>query len=58
MQLAEHIEKLFALPQWAAAILGDFVARNRWRTAGGMTAEEYDANRIYGGRHRHGTIDR
>jgi hypothetical protein len=34
MQLAlsaEHIEKLFALPQWAAAILGDFVARNRWR---------------------------
>jgi hypothetical protein len=34
MQLAlsaEHIEKPLALPQWAAAILGDFIARDRWR---------------------------
>ncbi|MFZ1906336.1 MAG: hypothetical protein WAU56_13210 [Steroidobacteraceae bacterium] len=28
---AEHINKLFALPQRAAAILGDFITRDRWR---------------------------
>src|ERR1700733_7387499 len=56
MQLAlspEHIEKPFALPQLAACQRAADFPQCR-----GITVKKHDANRIYGGRHRHGTIAR